>query len=74
MKPEYIAKLAKAGFSDVSIENSRIYSPADALDVLTQAGISQEAAAVAEGKFASAFVRATKPQTAKTCCGPECCA
>jgi hypothetical protein len=28
---------------------------------------------VYEGRFASAFVRATKP-AAKSCCGPECCA
>jgi arsenite methyltransferase len=29
----------------------------------------------APGKFASAFIRATKPQpAAKACCGPECCA
>jgi arsenite methyltransferase len=29
-----------------------------------------------EGQFASAFVRARKPQstTSKTCCGPACCA
>ena len=28
------------------------------------------------GQFVSAFVRATKPaaKTAKSCCGPECCA
>jgi arsenite methyltransferase len=26
----------------------------------------------AQGKFASAFIRATKP-AAKSCCGPECC-
>jgi arsenite methyltransferase len=26
-----------------------------------------------ENKFASAFVRARKPE-AKTCCGPTCCA
>ena len=29
---------------------------------------------IADGQFASAFVRATKPQqAAKTCCGPDCC-
>ena len=68
---EYVAKLAHAGFTDVSIENWRVYNPADALDVLTQAGVSREAAATAEGKFASAFVRATKPAT---CCASTCCA
>ena len=68
---EYVAKLAHAGFTDVSIENWRVYNPADALDLLTQAGVSREAAATAEGKFASAFVRATKPAT---CCASTCCA
>jgi arsenite methyltransferase len=29
-------------------------------------------AAEVEGKFASAFIRAVKPET-KDCCGPECC-
>ena len=72
---EYVTKLTKAGFSDVSVENWRIYEPADAAAMLAQAGISPEAAAAAEGKFASAFVRATKPAAAPNgCCDPGCCA
>ena len=70
---EYVTKLAKAGFSDVSVETWRIYKPADAAARLAQAGISPEAARAAEGKFASAFVRATKPAS-NGCCEPGCCA
>jgi arsenite methyltransferase len=71
---EYVTKLFNAGFTDVSVENWRIYDPADAAAMLTQAGITPEATAAAEGKFASAFVRATKPMRPKPCCEPGCCA
>ena len=71
---EYVAKLVKAGFADVSLENWRVYDPADALAILAQAGITPEAAAAAKGMFASAFVRATKPATQTPCCEPDCCA
>jgi arsenite methyltransferase len=72
---EYVAKLTAAGFSDVGVEPWRTYQPADAAPFLAQAGLSVDAVRQAEGKFASAFIRAVKPQpAAKTCCGPECCA
>ena len=71
---EYVAKLVKAGFADVSLENWRVYDPADALAILAQAGITPEAAAAAKGMFASAFVRATKPAMQTRCCEPDCCA
>ena len=74
MDTEYIAKLQTAGFNDVTLETWRIYNPADASEVFTQAGVTPEAAAVAEGRFASAFVRATKPASQKSCCEPGCCA
>jgi hypothetical protein len=70
---EYVTKLAKAGFIDVSVENWRVYDPADASAILTQAGITREAASAAAGKFASAFVRAKKPTTQTSCCKPDCC-
>jgi len=70
---EYQAKLLAAGFQDVSIEAWRVYQLADARAFLTESGVDVEAvASQIEGKFASAFVRATKP-TPKTCCGPTCC-
>ena len=59
---EYAQKLSAAGFVDVSVEPWRIYQPSDARDFLTNAGIDIDAAiADAEGKFASAFIRARKP-------------
>jgi arsenite methyltransferase len=71
---EYAAKLAAAGFTEVAVEPWRTYQPADARDFLAKAGLDADDIAAAEGKFASAFVRATKPTAAKSCCGPECCA
>jgi arsenite methyltransferase len=71
---EYRRYLTTAGFADVSVEPWRIYRVEDAREILTGAGIDVEtAAAQTDGKFASAFVRATKP-SARGCCGPECCA
>jgi arsenite methyltransferase len=70
---EYRAFLTSAGFSDITVEPWRVYRVEDARELLTSAGIDVEtAAAQADGKFASAFVRAQKP-AAHTCCGPTCC-
>jgi len=69
---DYRAKLAAAGFVDVDLEPTRIYDIEDARVFLTEAGIAvDEIAPQVEGKFLSAFVRATKPVVA--CCGPGCC-
>ena len=70
---DYRAKLEAAGFSDVDIDPWRVYDVKDAREFLTNAGIDAETvAATAEGKFASAFIRATRP-AAKSCCAPDCC-
>ncbi len=59
---EYQRKLAAAGFADISIEPYRIYNIEDARQFLADAGIDVEAAAaVANGKFMSAYVKARKP-------------
>src|SRR6266566_1167814 len=69
---DYRAKLTDAGFVEVSIEPTRTYNVEDARHFLTEAGIDVDAmAAEVEGKFASAFLRATKPNT--DCCEPGCC-
>ena len=69
---DYQRKLQSAGFTDISFETTRTYNIEDARQFLTEAGIDVDAVAPqVEGKFASAFVRATKPQS---CCGPDCCA
>jgi ubiquinone/menaquinone biosynthesis C-methylase UbiE len=59
---DYIAKLAKAGFEEIDIEPTRVYSLEDAREFLNQEGIDVEALAPqVEGKFMSAFIRARKP-------------
>jgi SAM-dependent methyltransferase len=69
---EYAAKLARAGFARISIEPTRVYSVEDARSFLTEAGVDVDAIApLVEGKFMSAFIRATKP--AGCCCAPGCC-
>jgi 2-polyprenyl-3-methyl-5-hydroxy-6-metoxy-1,4-benzoquinol methylase len=67
----YISKLAAAGFENISIEPTRIYRTDDARAFLTGQGINVDAMAPQiDGKFMSAFVRATKPQA---CCASQCC-
>ena len=69
---QYIAKLAKAGFDDIEIDPTRVYTIEDARTFLTGQGVDADAIAPeVEGKFMSAFIRATKP---KSCCAPGCCA
>lgn len=59
---DYVAKLAKAGFDQIDIEPTRVYTIEDARAFLTTEGIDVDAIAPqVEGKFMSAFVRATKP-------------
>src|SRR3984957_6939329 len=59
---EYIGKLAKAGFDDIDIEPTRVYSIEDARQFLTGEGIDVDAiAAQIQNKFMSAFIRAVKP-------------
>lgn len=73
---DYRAKLEAAGFGDVSVDPWRVYDLGDARQFLTDAGLDADAiASEAAGKFASAFVRATRPAAVtSSCCGPECCA
>jgi len=72
---EYRDKLFSAGFEDIDIEPTRIYKVEEARDFLTAAGLDvSEVASLIDGKFMSAFVRATKPHPKTACCGPSCCA
>jgi arsenite methyltransferase len=73
---EYKSKLNVAGFSNIEIEPTRIYYVKDARDFLSGKGIDFDALGPQiDGKFMSAFVRATKPASkTTTCCGPSCCA
>jgi arsenite methyltransferase len=68
---QYVAKLAKAGFDDIDIEPTRIYDIEDARTLLSGQGVDVDAIAPqVQGKFMSAFIRATKPVS---CCAPGCC-
>jgi arsenite methyltransferase len=59
---EYRTKLARAGFTEVDLEPTRIYRVEDAREMLAASGIDVDAIAPqVEGKFMSAFVRARKP-------------
>jgi SAM-dependent methyltransferase len=70
---DYAAKLVRAGFSGVSIEPTRVYSIEDARGFLTEAGINVDSIApLVDGKFMSAFVRATKPGGCG-CAPGRCC-
>ena len=59
---DYVAKLSRAGFEQIGVEPTRVYSVEDARAVLTGYGIDVDAIAPqVEGKFMSAFLRARKP-------------
>ncbi|HZP47873.1 MAG TPA: arsenite methyltransferase [Vicinamibacterales bacterium] len=59
---EFAAKLEAAGFRDVSVEPWRVYRVEEARAFLAEAGLDVDRLAPeVEGKFASAFVRATRP-------------
>jgi arsenite methyltransferase len=69
---EYRAKLASAGFEQIELEPTRVYSVEDARTMLTTHGIDVDSiASQVEGKFVSAFVRAIKPARGSA---PSCCA
>ena len=70
---DYVSKLQAAGFTDAAVEPWRVYRVDDARAFLAEAGVDVErVAAEVDGKVASAFIRARKPE-AKACCGPTCC-
>ena len=86
---EFLSLLREVGFESPSIEPTRVYEVQDAAAFLAGTGLDvDKLAEQIDGKFMSAFVRATKPgsspkpkkvwaEPAKaegSCCGPECCA
>jgi SAM-dependent methyltransferase len=69
---QYVAKLAEAGFDSIDIEPTRVYNVEDARTFLTGQGVDVDAIVLqVQGKFMSAFIRATKPAS---CCDPDCSA
>jgi SAM-dependent methyltransferase len=68
---DYRARLASAGFNDITIEPTRVYRVEDARAFLAGQGLDVDAVArQIDGKLMSAFIRATKPLG---CCPAECC-
>ncbi len=62
---EYRSKLAAAGFEQIEVEPTRIYTAADAPEFLAENPELEKFAQMADGKFMSAFVRARKPSAAR---------
>jgi SAM-dependent methyltransferase len=61
---DYRSKLSAAGFEEIEIEPTRIYTERDAKAILDGNEDLEKIAQVADGKFMSAFVRARKPAKA----------
>ena len=71
---DYASKLANAGFEEVGIEPTRVYTGQDAREFLSGKGVDVDAKApYIDGKFMSAFVRARKPVSGTGCGAPSCC-
>jgi arsenite methyltransferase len=72
---DYRTKLRTAGFQAVTVEPTRVYRLEDAREFLTGKGVDVDAVARSvDGKFMSAFIRASKPHaTEGSCFTPECC-
>lgn len=76
---DYRDKFTRAGFVDAGIELIRIYGAEDARDFLAAQGSElQQLASEVDGKFASGFMRATKPaaavaQAAAATASTSCC-
>ncbi len=71
---DYEGKLAAAGFVDIGIEPTRMYTGDDAREFLRCKELSggidvDHLSQYIDGKFMSAFVRAKKPEASATCCG-----
>ena len=83
---DYVEKLTRAGFVEISVEPWRVYHVDDARVFLLAQGVDVDRLApIVDGQIASAFIRARKPgalvetiasatSDTKPCCGPDCCA
>jgi arsenite methyltransferase len=67
---EYLQKLRAAGFTSMEVQPTRVYHAEESREFLAAAGLDPDRVApLIDGKFISAFIRATKPAAA-ACCGP----
>jgi arsenite methyltransferase len=70
---EYREKLSRAGFESIDVEPTRVYKVEEAREFLEAAGLDPDAVGPQiDGKFISAFVRATKPAKTACECPPGC--
>jgi arsenite methyltransferase len=70
---EYRDKLFRAGFECIDMEATRVYRSEDATEFLRAAGLDPDKVAPQmDGKFISAFVRASKPARPGSAVGPSC--
>ncbi len=70
---EYREKLAAAGFTSVDVEPTRVYRADEASEFLQAAGLNPAVVGTKiEGKFTSAFIRASKSAQASCDCPPGC--
>jgi SAM-dependent methyltransferase len=76
---EFESLLTEVGFENPSLEPTRVYRYEDARLFLEEAGLDVDALTPEiDGRFMSAFVRATRPAAAAGereggCCAPGCC-
>ena len=64
---DYVARLTRAGFEDVSIEPTRVYKVDDAREFLSGHGFDVDVIApLVDGRFFSGFIRARKPAQASS--------
>ena len=62
---DYVARLTRAGFEDVSIDPTRVYKVDDAREFLSGHGFDVDTLApMVDGRFFSGFIRARKPAAA----------
>jgi arsenite methyltransferase len=64
LETEYVAKLRDAGFTDIQVEPTRIYTKEDAAEMASSSCCGEDltaALASLDGAVMSAFVRATRP-------------
>ena len=72
---EFATLLEDVGFENPTFEPTRVYKAKDAAAFLAQSdSIRARSRSEIDGKFMSAFVRASKPAAvAEPCCAPGCC-
>jgi arsenite methyltransferase len=72
---DYKAKLGRAGFEQISIEPTRVYTADDVRELFDGTGLDLDTLApLVDGKFISGFVRASKPAANQApCCSTTCC-